>query len=172
VNELDWSAPFDALSEGQRFRSRARTITEADLVAFSALTGDTHPQHTDAEWAAASRFGERIAHGMLLVSYAVGLVPFDPERVRALRRIRDVVFKRPAPVGATIHVDGRISGLSGVGEGTGLVDWSWDIRDAGELLLCRAGVEVLWGTRAPETAPHEDMHVDGPLDLPPGVVPC
>jgi 3-hydroxybutyryl-CoA dehydratase len=172
MRELDWSAPFEELREGQRFRSRARTITETDLVGFSALTGDTHPQHTDAAWAAASRFGERIAHGMLLVSYAVGLVPFDPERVLALRRIRDVVFKRPAPIGATMHIDGRISSLNRVGEGAGLVEWSWDIRDAGELLLCRAGVEVLWGTRAAAPPRHEDVPADGALDLPPGVVPC
>ena len=45
--------------------SRGRTITEADVVQFAALTGDLHPQHTDAAWAAESRFGERVAHGML-----------------------------------------------------------------------------------------------------------
>jgi hypothetical protein len=76
----------------ESFRSRGRTITEADVVAFSALTGDWHPQHSDAVWAAHSSFGERIAHGMLIVSFAVGLVAFDPEHVVALRRIRDVVF--------------------------------------------------------------------------------
>ncbi len=43
--------------------SRGRTITEADVVQFAALTGDLHPQHTDAAWAASSRFGERVAHG-------------------------------------------------------------------------------------------------------------
>ena len=48
------------------------------MVAFSALTGDWHPQHSDAVWAADSAFGERIAHGMLIVSFAVGLVDFDP----------------------------------------------------------------------------------------------
>src|SRR3954469_16022733 len=82
-----------------------RTITEADVVAFAGLTGDHHPQHVDASWAAHGPFGERIAHGMLVPAYAVGLVDFDPERVVALRRIEDVVFKRPVKIGDTIHVD-------------------------------------------------------------------
>ena len=90
---------FDRLEEGARFASRGRTITESDLVSFSALTGDWHPQHADADWAAASQFGERIAHGMLVLSYAIGLLPIDPDRVVALRGIRGVIFKRPVPIG-------------------------------------------------------------------------
>src|SRR3954467_6595109 len=89
------SQPFDDLVEGTAFATRGRTVTEADVVAFAAQTADWPPQHTDAAWAADSAFGERIAHGMLVLSYAVGLVPFDPDRVIALRRIGDVVFKRP-----------------------------------------------------------------------------
>ena len=66
---------------------KGRTITEADVVAFANLTGDHHPQHTDAPLGRQGPFGERIAHGMLVLSYAVGLVDFDPERIVALRRI-------------------------------------------------------------------------------------
>jgi acyl dehydratase len=56
------AAPFEELVEGPTFETRGRTITEADVVSFSALTGDGHPQHADAAWAARSAFGERIAH--------------------------------------------------------------------------------------------------------------
>ena len=66
---------FDRLETGLAVTTRGRTITESDLVSFSALTGDWHPQHADASWAAESPFGERIAHGMLVLSYAVGLLP-------------------------------------------------------------------------------------------------
>ena len=66
-----------ALTTGSTIRSRGRTITESDLVQFSALTGDWHPQHADAEFAAESRFGERIAHGMLVLSYSVGLIDYE-----------------------------------------------------------------------------------------------
>jgi 3-hydroxybutyryl-CoA dehydratase len=125
------------------FTSRARTVTEADVVAFSALTGDWHPQHSDAVWAADSAFGERIAHGMLVVSFAVGLVAFDPERVIALRRVRDVVFKRPVRLGDTIHVEGTEAERREVDEETALVTWNWRIVNQDGELACRLAIEAL-----------------------------
>ena len=89
---------------GAELTTRGRTITETDLVSFSSLTGDWHPQHADAEWAANGRFGERVAHGMLVLSYALGLMPFDPERVVALRGLDSVTFKRPVRIGDTIRL--------------------------------------------------------------------
>jgi 3-hydroxybutyryl-CoA dehydratase len=123
--------------------SRGRTITEADVVAFSALTGDWHPQHSDAAWAAGSAFGERIAHGMLIVSFAVGLVDFDPQRVVALRRVRDVVFKRPVRLGETIHVEAREEERRDVDDTMALVTWSWRILNQDGALVCRALIEAL-----------------------------
>lgn len=125
------------------FVSRGRTVTEADVVAFSALTGDWHPQHSDATWAADSAFGERIAHGMLVVSFAVGLVAFDPERVVALRRIRDVVFKRPVRLGDTIHVEGTEADRRDVDDQTALVTWNWRIVNQDGELVCRVAIEAL-----------------------------
>jgi len=113
-------------------------------VSFAGLTGDVHPQHTDAEWARSSPFGERVAHGMLVLSYAVGLVPLDAARVVALRRISDAVFKRPARIGDTIRVNGRIDSLREVDAGTGLVGWRWTVAEQHEKTLARATVEVLW----------------------------
>jgi 3-hydroxybutyryl-CoA dehydratase len=124
--------------------SRGRTITEADVVAFSALTGDWHPQHSDAVWAADSAFGERIAHGMLVVSFAVGLVDFDPQRVIALRRVRDVVFKRPVRLGDTIHVEGTESERREVDDETALVTWNWRIVNQDDELVCRVTIEALY----------------------------
>ncbi|MCW3041783.1 MAG: dehydratase [Solirubrobacterales bacterium] len=143
---LDWSAPFEALTEGVAFVSRGRTITESDVVQFAALTGDFHPLHTDAHFAASGPFGERVAHGMLTISYAVGLVPLDPARVLALRRIGDVVFKRPVKLGQTIHVEGSLTGLSPISEEAGIVSFAWRIKDAHGALLTRASVDVLWAT--------------------------
>lgn len=144
MTTLDFSAPFEDLRVGEALRTRGRTVTEADLVGFAALTGDWHPQHADASWAATSRFGERIAHGMLILSYAAGLMPFDPERVIALRRITDVVFKRPLKIGETIRVDGRIAELSALDEELGLVGCSWSVLNQSDALVCRARVDVLW----------------------------
>ncbi|MDP9377127.1 MAG: MaoC family dehydratase N-terminal domain-containing protein [Actinomycetota bacterium] len=141
---LDWSAPFGALAPGQSFTTRGRTVTEADVVAFAALTGDWHSQHSDAVWAANSAFGERIAHGMLVISLAVGLVPLDPDRVVALRRLSDVVFKRPVKFGDTVRVSGKVAEVAAVGDEAGLVTFTWSIHNQDDQLVCRARVEVVW----------------------------
>jgi 3-hydroxybutyryl-CoA dehydratase len=135
---------FDRLRPGTAFETRGRTITEADLTSFAALTGDWHPQHADATWAADSPFGERIAHGMLVVSYAIGLLPIDPDRVVALRAVRDVVFKRPVPIGTTIRVAAEIADARPLGEEQGLVTLALRVRDAEGKLLVRFGVDAIW----------------------------
>ena len=149
---MNWSAPFDELAAGERFRSRGRTVTESDVVMFAALTGDWHPQHADAEWAASGPFGQRIAHGMLVMSFAVGLVPLDPERVVALRRVRDAVFRRPVRLGDTIHAEGAVRALRPAGEEAGLVTIGIDVLRQDGLRACAAQVEVLWRRDAAPTS--------------------
>ncbi len=135
---------FDRLETGAKLVSRGRTITETDLVSFSALTGDWHPQHADAEWAAAGSFGERIAHGMLVLSYAIGLLAIDPDRVCALRGLRSVVFKRPVPIGVTIRVEVEIAGTRALDPSHGLVELALRVRDGDGKLVARATVDALW----------------------------
>jgi 3-hydroxybutyryl-CoA dehydratase len=139
-----FSKSFDSLSVGELFVTRGRTIGEADITSFATLTGDTHPQHTDAEWAAGSRFGERIAHGLLVLSYAAGLMPLDPERVVALRSVRDAVFKQPVKIGDTLHVEGRIVSKAELDSGHGLVETSWRVLNQRGKLVMRASVELVW----------------------------
>jgi acyl dehydratase len=64
---------FDAFEVGQRFETPRRTITEADIVAFSGLSGDYNPVHTDEVFAAGTEFGSRIAHGPMGIGMAFGL---------------------------------------------------------------------------------------------------
>ncbi|MET1071937.1 MAG: MaoC/PaaZ C-terminal domain-containing protein [Umezawaea sp.] len=144
TDSISWWAPFEALEPGQEFTTRGRTVTEADVVGFASLTGDWHPQHSDAEWAAAGPFGERIAHGMLVVSVAAGMVPFDPGRVVALRRVCDATFKRPVRFGDTLRVEGRIAELGAGSEEAGLVTFAWNVVNQDGRTVCRARVEVLW----------------------------
>jgi 3-hydroxybutyryl-CoA dehydratase len=149
---------FDRLAVGERFTTRGRTIGEADVTGFATLTGDTHPQHTDAEWAARSRFGERIAHGLLVLSYSAGLVPFDPERVVALRRVRDAVFKQPVRIGDTIHVEGEIASKAELDTQHGLVETRWRVMNQRGKLVLRATVELVWKRSA--TPPVEEPQAD------------
>jgi 3-hydroxybutyryl-CoA dehydratase len=135
---------FDALAVGDAFVTRGRTVTEADVVAFAALTGDRHPLHVDAEWAAASPFGARIAHGLLVLSYGAGLLPFDPERVIALRAVREAVFKRPVHIGDTIRLEAEVAGKRALDPERGLVEARWRVLDQDDRLSMRATVELLW----------------------------
>jgi acyl dehydratase len=154
AEESLFSEDFDALPAGASFVTSARTVTESDLASFSALTGDWHPQHADAEWAARSDFGGRVAHGMLVLSYAVGLVPIDPERVVALRGIDGVAFKRPVRIGDTIRVEGRLEETKPLSDQLGLARFSWRIVNQRDELAVRARITVLWrrGTPAPEAS--------------------
>jgi 3-hydroxybutyryl-CoA dehydratase len=135
---------FDRLSVGERFVTRGRTIGESDITGFATLSGDTHPQHTDAEWAAGSRFGERIAHGLLVLSYASGLMAFDPERIVALRRVSDAVFKQPVKIGDTIHVEGEVVDKHEIDVGYGLVSTRWRVMNQRGKLVARATVDLVW----------------------------
>lgn len=146
--ESPLSLDFDRLEVGAGFRSQGRTIAEADLVSFAALTGDRHPLHTDAEWAAASEFGGRIAHGSMVLSYCVGLVPFDPEWVLALRGFERVAFKRPVRIGDTVHVEGEVESLREIDGVTGLVVFGWRVVNQRGEAVVLAKARVVWRREA------------------------
>jgi len=61
---------YEEFEVGQSVTSAGRTVTESDVVAFAALSGDWNAIHTDAEYAAAHVFGQRVAHGLLGLSIA------------------------------------------------------------------------------------------------------
>lgn len=65
---------FDEFEIGQEFTSVTRTITEADIVNFAGISGDYNLLHTDEEFCKGTIFGERIAHGVLGLSIATGLL--------------------------------------------------------------------------------------------------
>ena len=166
----DERGPAPGLRQGDRIRSRGRTITESDLVSFAALTGDWHPQHADAEFAASSRFGERIAHGMLVLSYSVGLVDFDPESVVALRGLDALSFKRPVRVGETIRVEAEVLETEPVDAEHELATLRWRVLGAGGKAALRARVRLLVRSGAErDPADEHDQH-DEPVVPAPGLV--
>ena len=75
---------FEDLRVGEEYDSPGRTVTEADIVIFAGLSGDYNVLHTDAEYMKSSLFGERIAHGLLVLSIQQGLL----ERGRPARARR------------------------------------------------------------------------------------
>ena len=104
---------FEDFSVGQTFTSQGRTITETDVVLFAGWSWDTNPPHTDAESMRESRFGERIAHGMLGLSVAMGLASrlgiFEDSSI-ALLGVEGWRFHAPIRIGDTVHVTVEITG--------------------------------------------------------------
>lgn len=79
-----------------------KTITDADIVLYAGITGDFNPVHVDAEAAAKSRFGGRIAHGMLsagLISAVLGMKLPGPGVIYLGQTLR---FTKPVRIGDTI----------------------------------------------------------------------
>lgn len=114
---------FEEIQVGYEIISPARTITEADLVNFAALTWDTNPMHTDAEYGKTTMFGERIAHGMLGLSYAIGLVwqmGFLEGTVIAFRGL-EMKFKAPLKIGDTMHVVAQVKETKAIRGAGGMV---------------------------------------------------
>lgn len=97
---------FEEFEIGLEIESQGRTITEADLVNFAGVSGDYNPIHTDAEFSKATPFGERIAHGMLVLSVATGLgmqLGFLDGTVIAFTGI-EWKFRGVVKIGDTVHM--------------------------------------------------------------------
>lgn len=103
---MERSRYFEELVEGEEFRSPTRTIAEYDLYVFAGLTGDLTDFHISTEAAKGSVFGQRVAHGMLLVSIANGLynrIGITDETGMALAGI-EWRFLSPGFIGDTVHL--------------------------------------------------------------------
>jgi acyl dehydratase len=101
---------FEDLPLDKTFVTAGRTITEADVVAFAGLSGDFNSLHVDETFAAATGFGGRIAHGLLVLSVASGLttrLPVLHALQPSLLGMTEVTCQWLAPVriGDTIRVE-------------------------------------------------------------------
>jgi len=93
---------LEDLSVGQSAH-RARVVTEADIEAFAAVTGDTNPVHMDEAYAAASPFKGRIAHGMLSAGYISAVLGVDLPGPGAIYLSQSLRFRRPVRIGDTVE---------------------------------------------------------------------
>jgi acyl dehydratase len=102
---------FEDFVVGDRAVSPTRTITEADLVMFSGLSGDYNEIHTSEAFSQGNAFGKRIAHGILGLSIASGLafqMGFLLGTVEVFRGI-EWEFTAPIFIGDTIHIDAEVT---------------------------------------------------------------
>ena len=102
---------FEDLAVGQS-ASLAKTISEADILLYAAVSLDTNPVHIDANAAKASIFGERIAHGMLsagLISAVLGTRLPGPGTLYMRQSLR---FAAPVKIGATVTATATVTALN------------------------------------------------------------
>jgi acyl dehydratase len=98
---------LDEIEVGTVWKTRGRTITEADLLTFGTWSGDMHPLHTNEEYARETQFGTRIFHGPGALSIAFGLemsLGWKIGSALAFLGLRDWRFLAPIYIGDTIYV--------------------------------------------------------------------
>jgi acyl dehydratase len=97
---------FDDFEPGQIYKGERRLLDDATFRLFADLTGDAHPIHYDEEYAAATQFGARLAHGLLLVSMtALGAMPLSArlrDAMIAFGRV-EAKFIKPVLIGTSVQ---------------------------------------------------------------------
>jgi acyl dehydratase len=103
---------FEEINIGDEYTAGARTVTEADVVNFAGLSGDFHPEHMNDEFAKHGAMGARIAHGLLILAMATGLLNqtgLTEGTTIALMEMK-VRFTQPVKLGDTITTVARVTG--------------------------------------------------------------
>ena len=102
---------FEDFEMGMEIVTGARTLTETDVVNFAGLSGDFNFIHTNAVAAAATPYGQRIAHGMLVASIATGLCVQQGFINGTTLAFRELTWKftKPVFIGDTIYVKVKVT---------------------------------------------------------------
>jgi acyl dehydratase len=145
---------LDDYEIGEKMISPARTITEADIVNFSGITGDWHPLHTDVEYATRTPFKGRIAHGMLTLSIGMAL-PFRlgpyssylPKSFIAFYGMDEVRFTAPTRIGDTVHCEVEVIGITDKGKGKGVLTVRNRIKNQKDEILVSFVMKLFCGKR-------------------------
>jgi acyl dehydratase len=127
MSQLDLGIPYDELEVGfVTERSRGRTVTETDVVQFMMLTGNWVEIHSNIEFAAGTRYGQRLVQGSLVFSISQGL--FSPGRfVAAFYGLDRMRFLKPVFIGDTVYVRCEVVGRQDRDKRFGLATWRMDI---------------------------------------------
>ena len=91
--------------------SISKTITDRDIQAFADVTGDHNPVHLDDEYAAKTRFGRRIAHGMLIASLISAVLANELPGAGSVYLNQTLKFVKPVFPGDTVTARVTVSGI-------------------------------------------------------------
>ncbi|AIP07612.1 dehydratase [Burkholderia pseudomallei MSHR338] len=143
------SRHYDEIEIGERFESRGRTVTETDIVQWCALTGDWYVLHTDAHYAARTRFGQRVAPGLLVHAIAAGLgVPADAPAIVANYGTDGLRFTAPTFIGDTVRLRSEVLAKTDKRPGrNGVVKLDWKVYNQNDELLLTSDLQILMTCR-------------------------
>lgn len=151
---------FDEIQVGDSLLTHRRTVTEADIVNFAALTGDHFYAHVDEIGAQEGIFGRRVAHGYFLISAAAGQFVWPaPGPVLANYGLENLRFVEPVGIGDTIRTrltckrKIRKDLRPGETRPTGVVEWHAEITNQRDELVATYDILTLV-ERAPDAADH------------------
>lgn len=131
---------FEEFVVGDTIVTVGRTVTEADIVHFAGLSGDYTQIHTDAAYAASGMFGQRVAHGLLVLSIASGLAVQTGMVEGTVLAFRELAWKfsRPVTIGDTIRAEIEIIETKPVARlGGGSVDMKVNVRNQHDEIVHR-----------------------------------
>jgi 3-hydroxybutyryl-CoA dehydratase len=144
---------FEDFAIGDRWASPSRTVNDAHFAFFAGLTGDNHPIHYDEEYARKTRFGGRLAHGLLVMGLtAVGASPLTHRLHDSMIALLEqgCRFLKPVRVGDTVYPEHEVLALERKGE-RGIVRLAARVKNQrGETVLdgfhvylvrCRSGTD-------------------------------
>ena len=141
---------FDELVVGDEWESPRRTITQADVVLFAGLSGDYNPIHVDHDFAARGAFGQPVAHGLLGLAIASGLMSQAPRLdTLAFLGILEWNFHHPILFGDTIRGVSRVEALEPSANGRrGVVTWYRGVYNHEDLLVQEGRTKTLVRARS------------------------
>ncbi len=142
---------FEEFAAGQTIITPGRTVTETDVVTFAGLSADFTQLHTDAEYAKTTPFGQRVAHGLCVLSIVSGLAVQTgvmEGTVLAFREISDWKFSQPVFIGDTIHAELQVVETKPFPRlGGGLVDIALNVKNQKGETVHRGKWRVLMASR-------------------------
>ncbi len=138
---------YEEIEPGDRLVTRGRTVTEADIVNWCCHTGDFYVLHTDADYAAGSRFGQRIAPGIMVYAFSAGLaIPPDAPAIVANYGADALRYTAPTLIGDTIHAEIEVASKEPRKNG-GVVELIWNVVNQNGVNVVESRMKILFAGR-------------------------
>jgi 3-hydroxybutyryl-CoA dehydratase len=155
VTRQSWAIlTFTDLVIGDEWESARRTVTETDVVLFAGLSGDFNPLHVDHSSSQTGPFGRPVAHGLLGMSIATGLISQAPRvDTIAFLEILEWKFLHPIAFGDTIHAVSKVESLAPHANGRrGVVTWHRRVFNQNGLVVQEGRTQTLVRARSRDSS--------------------